>query len=224
MADPKRPVPGSAVPVLAAALLAVALIAVAPPASAATSFDYLFNMSSVTDDNQMFLNLTVRKYGYEPADLDPVLPRLRSVELDLPVVLFLSRKSGESIETIAGIRSRGFAWSVIFQKVGVPIGVVFSGIESDPGPPYGKAWGHWKKNPRSARLADPDIAGLVQIQIGSRWARLTPYELARARGQGKKVTVLVAEKKGRPYRAAKTEHASTHGKGKGKPKAHGPKH
>lgn len=218
MANLKRPVPGPAVLGLMAALLAVA-----SPAHAGTSFDFLFSMSSVGDDNQMFLNLTVSKYGYERAELEPVLPRLRSVEVDLPVVLFLARKSGEPVEVIAGLRSRGFGWSVIFQKLEVPVGILFTGIDSDPGPPYGKAWGYWKKNPRSARLADGDIAGLVQIQIGSRWARLTPFEMARARGQGKKVAVLVADHKGRPWHAGKAEHAGGHGKGKGKSKAHGPK-
>ncbi|MBI1951900.1 MAG: hypothetical protein HYS34_11135, partial [Acidobacteria bacterium] len=65
-------------------------------------------------------------------------------------------------------------------------------------------------------------AGLVQVQIGARAARMRPYDLARARGQGRSIAVVVAEKKGRPYHAAKgTKGAHPE---KGKPKGHKPHH
>jgi hypothetical protein len=48
---------------------------------------------------------------------------------------------------------------------------------------------------------------------------MAPYELARARGQGRSIAVVVADKHGRPY------HAGKHGKGprkdRGRPKHHG---
>jgi hypothetical protein len=54
----------------------------------------------------------------------------------------------------------------------------------------------------------------VQIQVGSRWARMSPYEMAKARGQGKKVAVLVNDKKGRPWKANKPQQAAHENKGK----------
>jgi hypothetical protein len=142
--------------------------------------------------------------------LEPVLPRLPHLEADLPVALFLSKQSGQSLEVIVNMRVRGLPWIDVFQRVHVPPDVVFVGIDRDPGPPYGKAWGYWKKHGRGARLSDGDISGLVGCQMGHRLVGMSPYELARARGQGRTIVMTVAEKGGR------------HGKGgHGSAKSHG---
>ena len=191
----------------------VICLATVPSALAYEPFDYLYDVGAVRSDHQYFLNLAVDNFGYTRADLDPVLPRLRSVDTDLPVAMFLAHQSGEPISAIAGLRAQGNSWSAISGRLRVAPSVMFAGIERDPGPPYGKAWGYWKKNPKTVRLSDNDIAGLVQIQVGSRWARMSPYEMARARGQGKKVSVLVGEKKGRPWKANKPQNAGKQGPG-----------
>jgi hypothetical protein len=192
--------------------MALVLCAVPVPARAGASFDFLFSTDRVNDDTQFFLNLAVRNYGHDRLVLEPILPRLRYVEVDLPVVLFLARECGRPPGYIVDLRAQGLSWSVIFTRVGVPYEVLFVGIDRDPGPPYGNAWGHWRKNPRRARLSDRDIAGLVQVQIGARAARMAPFELARVRGQGRSVAFVVAEKHGRPYHAGR------------KPIRHGPRH
>lgn len=201
-------------------VLAVVLCAVPGTARARTSFDFLFSMDRVNDDNEFFLNVAVSDYGYSQRDLEPVLPRLRYVEVDLPVVLFLAHECGRPPAFIVDLRAQGLSWSAIFGQVGVSYDVLFAGIDRDPGPPYGNAWGHWRNNRRGEGLSDNDIAGLVQVQIGARSAHMAPYELARARGQGRSIAVVVADKHGRPYDKVKK------GKGphedKGKPRHHGP--
>ncbi len=188
---------------LAALALGLGLLGWAPPASAGSSVDFLFSVEHATNDQQYFLGLAVSNYGYSRQVLEPVVPRLRYLEVDLPVVLFLARESGRPVDLIVGWRAEGLSWSVIFGRARVPVDVLFARIDRDPGPPYGKAWGHWKKNRRAVRLSDSDIAGLVQIQIGSRVSGVTPFELARARGQGRAVASVVAKEKGRPYQRAK---------------------
>ena len=186
--------------------IAVALfvaVAAAHSTANAGSFDFLFNVSHVSDDDQYFLHLTVSNYGYDRADLEPLLPRLVVVEADLPVALFLARKSGKSVDYVVGLRVRGMSWSGVFGKVGVPVDVLFVGIDRDPGPPYGKAWGHWKKKGHRIQLTDDAVTGLVQVQIGARWAGLSIYDMARARGKGKKISTLVADRKGRPHKETK---------------------
>ena len=191
------------------AIVFALLIAVAAGVSTsqAGSFDFLFSVNHVSDDDQYFLNLTVSSYGYDRDVLEPVLPRLAVVENDLPVALFLARKSGKSVDYVVGLRARGMSWSAVFGKVGGPVDVLFVGIDRDPGPPYGKAWGHWRKKGQAARIGDKTITGLIQVQIGARWAGLSTYDLARARGKGKKVSGLVADKKGRPHKAARVDKA-----------------
>lgn len=189
---------------LSTRIVAFALVLAFFPATgsamAGTSFDFLFNVNHVSDDNQYFLNLAVANYRYDRRVLEPIVPRLRYVEADLPVVLFLAEHSGRPPSVIVDLRAQGYGWSAIFTRLHVAPDVLFAGIPSDPGPPYGKAWGHWKKSRRGVRLSDTDIIGLVQIQIGSRFAGVAPIEMARARGQGRRVATLVAEKKGRPYK------------------------
>ena len=180
-------------------ILGLVLCLAPQPASAGTSFDFLFSMDHVSNDRQMFLNVAVSNYGYDRVALEPVLPRMRYVDADLPVVLFLAHECGRPPGYIVDLRAQGLAWSVVFQRVGVRQDVLFEGIDRDPGPPYGRAWGYWRKNPRGVRLSDGDISGLVQVQIGARTARMSPYDVCRSRGRGTPVEVVVAERRGRPY-------------------------
>ena len=216
------------------ALLALVLCAIPNPARARTSFDFLFSMDNVSNDNQFFLNVAVDNYGYSRRELEPVLPRLRYVEADLPVVLFLAHECGRPPAYIVDMRARGMSWGVIFDRVGVRYDVLFRGIDRDPGPPYGNAWGHWKRNRRGYyRMNDSDIVGLVQLQIGSRASRIRPYEMARYRGQGRSVAYIVADKHGRPYRHGKhgrgrdrdrdwDDRDRDRDRGHGRPRHHGP--
>ncbi len=203
---------------MAALAAVVALGGGSRPALAGASFDFLFSMDRVGNDNQYFLNLAVSNYGYDRAVLEPVLPRLRYVEADLPVVLFLAHASGRSVQVIVDLRAGGLSWSVVFTRLHVPFDLLFAGIDRDPGPPYGKAWGYWRKNPRAVQLTDGDVRGLAQVQVGARTAGLSPFDLARGKGQGKAVAVMVAEKKNRPYDKGRPEQAGGPPPGKGKPK------
>lgn len=196
---------------IGAAVLGAALAAA--PAAAATSFDFLFSVNHVSDDSQYFLNLAVSSYGYSRPVLEPVLPRLAYVEADLPVVLFLADRSGRRLDFIVGLRAQDLGWAVVFDRCGVPPDVLFDGIDRDPGPPYGKAWGHWRKQPRAVRLSDSEIVGLVNVQIGHRIAGVPTYDLARGTGGGRPVVVAVADKRGREYEEG---HPSDRGNGGGK--------
>jgi hypothetical protein len=168
-------------------------------AHAGVNFDFLFSANSVTDDNQFYLNLAVSNYGYPRTVIEPVLPRVRYVEQDLPVILFLANVSGRPVDAIVDLRYQGLGWSVIFSRVGVPYDVLFVDLDRDPGPPYGKAWGHWKKNPKRCILSDGDIVNLVNVQVGHRVSGMSVYDVARARSGGKSIATVVADKKGRPH-------------------------
>ena len=183
----------------AAGLLgACALVLVAPPANAAASFEFLWSSGSVSDDDQFLLHLAVGNSGYSRQQIEPVLPRMRHPEEDLPVALFLAAESGRSLELIVDLRGQGLSWTMIFSRVGVSYEPLFVGIDRDPGPPYGKAWGHWRKSPRDCSLSDKEIVGLVSVQTGRRVTGLSAYDLARGQGSGKSVATMVADKKGRP--------------------------
>ena len=181
------------------ATILLVLVCAALPAGAFTPVDYLFSPDKVANDTQYFLNLTVGDSGFGRSEIEPALPRLSHFETDLPVALFVARQSGRSFDNVVDLRSRGMSWSAILHDTGVPYDRLYAGIDRDPGPPYGKAWGYWKKNPHGVVLKDGEIRGLVQVQIGSRLAGVPTWDLAHGRGQGHQVPAVVADKKGRPY-------------------------
>jgi hypothetical protein len=190
------------------------------PVRAGSSFDFLFHADSARTDTQFFLNLTVGDYGFRREELEPLLPRIREVEIELPVVLYLARESRRPVAEIIDLRSSGLDWSSVFTRVGCAQERLFAGIDRDPGPPYGKAWGYRRKHGGPAQLADDDVRGLVQIQIGQRFSGLSPYELAQARGRGLSVERLVADRKGRRGRGSDDDDEDDQGRGRGKGKGH----
>jgi len=213
-------------------VLAIATVASVSTASAG-SFDFLFSMEHVHNDTQYFLNLAVSRSDAPRHVLEPLLPRMHRLEPDLPVLLYLHAASGWPLPQLVDLRAQGPSWSVIFTRVGVSQAVLFEGIPDDPGPPYGNAWGYWKKNPRGARLRDNDVCDLVRIQMASRWVGTPQFELARGYARGITAPVQVAEKNGRPYRHAGggaqpasqpgkpgKGHGAGHGNPHGKPKHH----
>jgi hypothetical protein len=84
-------------------LLAAALAATAGPASAG-SFDFLFSLDHVHNDTQYFLNLAVTNSGFQRPVIEPLLPRVRYVENDLPVLLYLQHASGWPLPQLVDLR------------------------------------------------------------------------------------------------------------------------
>jgi hypothetical protein len=172
------------------------------PAVSASSltgpYEYLFDPARATNDNQLFLDMVVRDSAVPRSSLEPVLPRLKDLAAELPVVLFLASRSGRPVEQVGEMREQGASWATIFEKAGVRYDALFNDLGSDPGPPYSRAWRQWAANPKDPGLGDEDIEGLVGFYYGRKWSGLPPQELAR-RAQGRTIPFLVAEKQGRPY-------------------------
>jgi len=201
--------------ILAAAALLAACVSTP---CAAENLEFLFSPSHVRNDTEYFLNLAVADSGYGRAVLEPVLPRLRNYERDLPVVLFLAKASGRPVGDVVKLRDDRLSWPFILTNLKLTPDILFAGIERDPGPPYGKAWGYWKKQAGQGRLSDDDIAGLVHVQLGSRWASTGAYDLAHDQGSRKQVVKFVANKRGRPYKQASASRGGKPQKSKGKGK------
>ena len=201
--------------------------------AAAGSFDFLFDMAKVTDDEQYFLHLGVGSYDIPRPSLEPALPLFRPGGDDLAVAMFLAPHCGSSFQMMADLRHAGYSWSFVFGRCGVPTDVLFVGIDHDPGPPYGKAWGYWRKHGRAARLYDADIADFARLQIGHRVSGVPIYDLAAVRAKGRTVYASVADAKGRPWKSGKQGQGSGrdasaggppgHSGGKGQGKGHGKK-
>ena len=164
----------------------------------------------------LILNLAVADSGFGRAALEPLLPRVQHVERDLPVVLFFARAAERPVDAIVKLREDRLSWSFILTNLRLTPDVLFQGIDRDPGPPYGKAWGYWKNQAGESGLSDEDIAGLVHVQLASRWAATSAWNLAHDQGSRKRVVKYTAQKKGRPYKqAGSAQGGKQKSKGKG---------
>jgi len=143
----------------------------------------------------MFLNLTVTDSGVARLTLEPLLPRIRSVDSDLPVMLFLTRQTGRPLGTFVDLRSRGFTWARIFSDLGVRYDPLFTDYSDDVSPRYRTVWTTWRTRPATLHLTDYQVRDLVQVQYGHRLASAPVVEVVRARTP----VVFVAEKRGRAY-------------------------
>ena len=112
------------------------------------------------------------------------LERRRLPADDISVLLFLSRQSRVSPEVVLQWRLAGENWWAITQRLRLEPAVYYVPVPDHvrPGPPYGKAYGYYRKHPRgggktSLREAlrkqeqpdfdDNDIRNLVQLRLVS---------------------------------------------------------
>ena len=126
---------------------------------------------------------------------------------DISVALFLSNHAKVTPDVVVGYRTKGLSWADISIKIGVKPDVFFLVLPANPGPPYGKAWDHWKK--RKAHhalifnLGDEDLCNLVQLRLVSEHYKVKPAEVIKWRGSGKAFDMIISD-----------EHGKKHGHGK----------
>jgi hypothetical protein len=224
---------------------AVLLILTATPlVHAAVSVDVAMGMN-VNEDTRIFLN--VSNQVWRPAMPVTVIERMRYPEDDFPVVAFLAYHTHRDPGAILSLRYEGYPWAEVLFRLNVSPSVLFVGMDRDPGPPYGNAWGYWKKNSRPGmhrrvRFSDRDVVGLVKVQTAARHFGASPFAVIDAQRQGKRVESYTANRwrskqgrqtwganrggpdnrdKGRGVSEARDTRGGTKGKGKGNSKDEG---
>jgi hypothetical protein len=181
-------------------LLLISLIALLSGSAslAATSFDVAVGVR-VNEDTRIFLN--VANETWRPTAPTTILRRCANPEDDFPVIAFLAYQSHRSPDYILSLRQAGYDWSDIFFRLNVSPGVLFAGMDRDPGPPYGKAWGHWKREHVSYeggrsryRLSDRDVIALVKIQTAARHFGTSAYAVVHDRDGARRADVYAANR------------------------------
>lgn len=120
------------------------------------------------DDVDVYLGISSHYFGHDRATLDRHAARYKQPE-DLAVALFIGKRSGRSADIIFSLRSSGLSWFEVSARVGLPVDIWFVEVGRDPGPPYGKAYGHWKKHRRDKGykfvLSDAEARNLVSVRV-----------------------------------------------------------
>lgn len=127
---------------------------------------------------------------YNVSDEQVVVVKKRNIpDDDIPVVFFLAGRARVAPDVIIGLRLGGSSWMEICMKYGITADVFYVPVAATPGPPYGKAYGHYKNKDKSKwrdiRLSDADIVNFVNLKFVSQHQGCSPDHVIQARGAGK---------------------------------------
>ncbi len=141
--------------------------------------------------------------------------------------MFISRHTGKSLDVIYRHRNGGASWWEVSLRYGMPADVWFVPVPRTPGPPYGKAYGYWKKHKHDRHqtivLTDGDVRNLVAVRMLHEYYRVPVDVAMQWRSSGKTVQALATDEyhkrhgKGHDASTAKSPGRSA-GKGNGKNK------
>ena len=161
---------------LSAVLVASSLTLVPPPVRAQTSV----SISAQIGD----FHLAVSNYYHVP-EREVVVVRDRRVREDeIPVVFFIAQRARVAPSTIVDLRLRGLSWWDISVRYHLGADVYYVPVATTPGPPYGKAYGYYKKPRtqwRTIVLSDADVVNLVELRFLSEYYRVPPERVIQAR-------------------------------------------
>ena len=164
-------------------------------------------------------HVAVANYYRVPEREVIVLRERRIPDDEIPVALFIAQRAVVAPATIVDLRLRGDSWWEISVRFGIEPEVYYVPVAVTPGPPYGKAYGHYKK-PRNRWntivLADADIVNLVQLRFLSDHYRVPPERIIELRRDQRDFVAIHVEVSGRRSAGAKHDHRGSNGNGRGR--------
>jgi uncharacterized membrane protein YgcG len=108
---------------------------------------------------------------------------------EFPVVCYLATRARVKPEALVKLRLEGKSWAQITIGLGLGAEIYHVPIKVAARPPYGNAYGHFKKCPRNAWnklvLPDADIINLVNLRFASAHYGLAPEKVIELRAGGK---------------------------------------
>lgn len=195
------------------------LAAVLGPGTARAGLDVdLGARLRVGDDADIFLSISSRYFDRDYDDVRRWQERCGSDD-DLAVILFISRQTGRPPAHVAALRAQMLSWFQVGSHLGMPVSAWYVPVSRDPGPPYGNAYGHWKKHKQDQRhiflLSDGEVRDLVAVRILHEYFGVEPRVAMEWRASGGALGQLTArEYRQRHDRDGRPQHAGRGDKGK----------
>ena len=157
-------------------------------------------------------------YRVPPPQVVEVRERCRCADEDLPVVYFLAARAHVEPAAIISLRVQKMPWLDIAFHYHLTPDIFFVPVgTSHIGPPYGRAYGYYRKygpsrDWKKIAITDYDVVNLVNLRFVSEHYRMSPEAVMGMRGRESKFVVI------------NDEIQRGHGKGKpGKQKGNGEK-
>lgn len=193
---------------------------------------------SITDEGIKSFYLAIGEHYRVPEQQVVVVREKRIPDEELPVVFFLATRANVGPDVIVALRLGGKSWLEIVRHYKLSPEIFYVEVTQVSGPPYGRAYGYFKKHPRSKwremELSDVDVVNLVNLKFMVDHYKYTPEQVIRWRSDGKKFVTINQEirkaKQAKPAKQAKraavaetdhngsgdSDHPRDHNSGKGK--------
>jgi hypothetical protein len=144
---------------------------------------------------------------------------------EMAVVFYLARRADVDPGVIIKMRLGGKSWMDITFHYGLTAEIFYVPVTTDPGPPYGKAYGHFKKKKQnqwgSISLNDTEIVNFVNLKFISDYYQCPADDVIKMRQNGKNFVDINTEvkknkQKKKDQSAKRADQDSGKKKGKGK--------
>jgi hypothetical protein len=167
---------------------------VMPLSSDVVPYSFLFDRNEVKNDQQRFLYAVVEDSGVQKEELQPLIPKLRPLEKQLPVALFISRESGKPLAEVVELRKSERFWLDVMNKTGVKPSVLFQDVQGKFPEPYKSAWIEYRMKFRP-EFTDDQVRELVLLQIAHRVSGQPVDEIAKGVTKGKTPEMILARQR-----------------------------
>ena len=149
---------------------------------------------SITDGHLSNFYFSIGDYYRVPESrVVYVRDRYHMHDEELPVLFFLASRARVDPQVIIDLRMRKrMSWLDITFHFGLTPEIYYVPVRR-VGPPYGNAYGHFKKhknNYKKVVLADNDVVNLVNLRFISDYHGIAPEEIMDKRGKGEKFVVM----------------------------------
>ena len=178
-------------------VLALSLVVLAGSIGASAHAQTAFSVSAHIGD----FHVAVANYYHVPEREVIVIRERRIPDDEIPVALFIARHAGVPWGRVVDMRLRGDSWWDISVRLGVRPDVYYIPVAVSPGPPYGRALGHYKNKHRkqwsTVVLSDADVVNLVELRFLSEHYKVPPERIIELRGKDRDFVAIHSEVRGR---------------------------
>jgi hypothetical protein len=155
--------------------------------------------------------LAVSSHYHVPGEeVAAVKERYRFRDEELPVVYYLAARARVKPSVIIDLRMNRMSWLDISLRFGLTPEIFFVPLTVEKvGPPYGKAYGYYKKyRPKKEWkkivLTDREVVDLVNLRFISEYHKIAPGKVIEMRGKGRNfVSINLEIEKGKGKSKAK---------------------
>lgn len=193
-------------------LLTTALLGLLVVGAAATTRADVNAGISVDSDGLKSFYVAVGE-EYQAPEREILVAREHKITDDeLPVLFFIANRAGVESKAVLDLRLSGLSWMEVSLHFGLRANVFYIDVPGEFGPPYGKAFGHFKnrsrRQSREIRLGDPDIINLVNLRFMSERYSWSPEKVIKMRENGESfVAINAGIRKAREEQSKKTQMA-----------------